>query len=1732
MVRIVLFVAIALLYPFFGNAQPSGYDLGKGTFNWYFGNSVNNIRFSRTTSKAELKTGKVVPFTSGSSATVSDPKNGDLLFYTDGQRVFDATDRLMPGGTGLSASASGNQTVAVCPVPGQPGKYFVFTNTASGTSTGNVQITVVDMSLFGNGASPSPPLGEVDGGFKNVDVISGVSEAMTVVPHANGTDYWLITQTPDLINRPLYNSTLISATSYSSRSFLTTQGAFALPSRASHFSYNNKLGLLAVAFSNRQTDAIVLIFDAATGTFNFQNEFIFNSAVLSTNDQAIYDIEWSPRGDYLYYTVHGDGGAIPGNLFQWDRRNSTIALAQVIPATVTRSFGLQRAPDGFIYHLYQTGATTRVGRIEVPDTVASAAKYIPDVFGGIDWAARQFPSVLPEAGDLSISFSFYGTCQNNSTVFFPEVTPAADSLIWEFGSGEISKTWSPVFTFESGTPATAKLTAFLNKQRREVTIPISIQPFQLSLQAPSDTTACRSEFPPPRGIATEANRFRVIAEISGGSASVLWSNGQTGNILKPDSAGYYYAIATDGSGCSTYAGVTVKEYGTSDRRSNLWYFGEKAGIDFTTGQVLDNSAMTAPEGCAVIGDQNGKLIFYTDGDKVYNRDHVVIATGLGGSPNSTQSALIIQVPGDESLYYIFTTQANSFGSDYTVYYSLFDLKLNNGLGAVVRSKVPLFARSTERITAHSGWLITHEFGNNAFRSYRITGEGIGNPVISTIGSEHLYSDPASAEGYMKVGPRNNLVVPLKTAAGNFLEVFHFLDSLGTVTDYRKVDLAETSGQVYGIEFSGLKIFASITGSPSKIAEYYFDDQDQLVFVQKVTNSGKVGALQVAPDGLIYIAVEGSSSLGSIGPGDEDFDPSTFNFNYRPLAPGTKSLLGLPNYINQFGTGFFRPGIAYNGICKGTPTDFEGTPTDRIDQFTWSFGDGAGSTQQNVRHLFAQSGIYNVSMNLKNRCGLDTTIVEPVRIFDPPARPTLPGSAVLCTGNVTLDAGQNGLNYFWTTGADTRQIVAETEGSYGVLVVDPVSGCRNQAITIVVDNRPDFNLGSDITLCEDKLGRVLDAQNPGATIQWTLNGSNFSTSRRIQPDTKVPGVYVYGLKVTDPITTCFAEDQIVFNIKQAPVFDLTPTDIDNCSTPNGEIKINITAPANNTFGYFLTGGVNTNISEISKKPATDIIIAPLNSGSYSVVVGDEITGCSSSKSVGISVKNVTFTVANASSCAPVQLNVVATGITPPFKIRLTEASGAFEETVITGSVQPFYSSPAVGPGTYTAEIETGTAPSTCKLTENNIIVTASPDITGTITSSGCSQANVAFTPSNPASGAAFSWTGPGAILNPGAASTNVTPPAIGTFTYKVSVSAANFCPTEFTVPVTVESVTPQVTSTDPCQDQVSLVGLTAGPPASGFTYLWYQTSSNIPPGLSGFAGLGQRYDLTPADNGLPFRFVALSSVTGCTYESSPFIAQVIGEVDATLTSTPACQDNQLVTFEAESGMSGVSYQWFFNDLAIPGALDTIRRRPEGVYKVMVSKSVCSATAALQMVRGPLPEGKLTPTVVICNDPENTDPLTNRVTLIPGVFEAYEWKKNGLSLGITDPEFTADSEGIYEVLLTNSFQCVAADRTEVLNDCIPKIEAPTAFRPGSSIELNKDFLIYSLFITDQFRVFIYNRWGELVFQSADPDFKWNGGYDNDPSRPLPGGTYAWVVQYVSSFRPTQGILEKRGGVMLLR
>ena len=75
------------------------------------------------------------------------------------------------------------------------------------------------------------------------------------------------------------------------------------------------------------------------------------------------------------------------------------------------------------------------------------------------------------------------------------------------------------------------------------------------------------------------------------------------------------------SGPSTSGGVPISEY--------KWEFGNGSVSNLTDG-MLDTV-----EGCTTISDDNGDLLFYTDGLTVYDRNHQIMPNGINLFGNSS-----------------------------------------------------------------------------------------------------------------------------------------------------------------------------------------------------------------------------------------------------------------------------------------------------------------------------------------------------------------------------------------------------------------------------------------------------------------------------------------------------------------------------------------------------------------------------------------------------------------------------------------------------------------------------------------------------------------------------------------------------------------------------------------------------------------------------------------------------------------------------------------------------------------------------------------------------------------------------------------------------------------------------------------------------------------------------------------------------------------------------------------
>lgn len=1714
--------------------------------NWYFGNSNLAIRFGRSDNAASLTTNKANLSGTGGSAVATNPVNGNLLFYTDGVNVYDVTHTPMPGGTGLPGDAASNQAVVVAKVPGSSTEYYVIMREAGGT----VSYNIVDMAQFGNATFPTPALGDVT--TSNQDIIPGRSEAMLIVPHENKRDFWLITHQN---GTPNYSVTLFNAAGGPAS---TTSITLGLIEDAANFSFHPGSGRIAVSPREGNRDIEILNFDPATGTLSYVQRLL-NTAVNTTSNVAVYDTEWSNNGQYLYISRYDEGTSL-GDVLQFDILNPSTTLASVLPQpnTVFQSYGLQMAPDSSIYHLYQNASNGPflLGKLSNTDTVASEVIYDPSAFAAnTDFGGMQFPSfAAKDSIEFTVDFTSEGDCSNTPVSFYPTVDPAADSLIWSFGDGQFGNGWSPVHTYDQGGTFQVDVIAFLNGDTARASHPINITQFDLQLTLVQDTTACACELPVNNGVGDcdndTSDDFEVSVQAQGGTPQYQWFGpggllfGQTTETLRPDSAGYYYVAATL-AGCTAYAGVNIKEYDSLDQRANIWYFGQNAGIDFNplpeSNPVAITGPLNTPAGTSVISDRNGQVIFSTDGYNIFDKlgTDITPPGGIGGDNTSTQSALIIPVPGDETLYYIFTTKEIYGTGTFELRYSLYDLKLNNGVGGLAEYNQLLFGPSTERITGNANWLIAHEYGNNSFRAYRITTSGISNPVISSIGSDHNITTAENGQGYMKLGAQDRIAVALSTpGVSNVVEIFDFIDSTGAVTNFRTADLGSTTGQVYGVEISpaGNKMFATLKDANSTLFEFAFDSLGNPYLKQSVAQSGELGAIQIGPDGQLYVAINGSPTIGVFA-AQEDTTALSPISAMQPfqLVGGTTSTLGLPNFIQTIANPTSTPNFSFTGLCLGDSTQFNAVGKDpAIDKFDWVFGDGqtAIDSGAQIAHLYAAPGTYQVVLTIRNKCETPVgTFTQQVVINDVPPDPSM--AVVLCTGDAVLDANPQDLpdfSYVWSTGDTTETVSVNQQAMYTVTVTDSL-GCSTDGEFLAADNRPQVELGPDQTICQNTGVAPLDAQNPGTTYAWELNGAPSGTAQMQTVNTSAFGLFEYKVEVTDPVTNCFVRDSITYTINESPAFNATNNSPIACNARTGQITLDLVSPAGSLFSYFISGP--TAVPQRTDLTAGTPVSTPANlaGGTYGITVTDQVSGCATITTTSINSDALTVDpVTQFNTCDPIMLqvtlNATAGPLAYPVAYRVIDTrTGA----VVQSGSHPestFTTDPAGLPSNNQQYVVEVTTRDGCVASSGPVDVNQSPTVPVTLSSNGCVDP-VTITANG---GTSWIWSGPGTIDDVNAQSISVADLSQGAHTFSLHVEDGVLCPLDTTITVNVNNnVTPDFTQSDECADQVMLEASPAGP----YTYRWYRNGVLIPGGQVIMAGL--------ADNGSMYRVEVVNTVSGCVFPSAEKPVNVSGELTFTLDATPPCE-GQPFTLTANANQTGVTYEWALDGAVLAGQTSaTLVETRGGLYDITVTTASgsCSVTQNFNVVPSPVTEGSLPRSGIICPDPANPDPLTKEVLLDPGAeFTSFNWYRDGLALNETSQTYTAIEPGTYSVDLINVYGCPSSDETLLIEDCSPRITGPNAFRPSSTVQdngefTNQSFRLFTFFIDDEgFEVFIFNRWGEMVHHTTERDFRWNGGYNNNPGQPLPTGTYTYVVRYRSSYRPEEGIQEKRGGVVLLR
>ncbi len=1105
-----------------------------------------------------------------------------------------------------------------------------------------------------------------------------------------------------------------------------------------------------------------------------------------------------------------------------------------------------------------------------------------------------------------------------------------------------------------------------------------------------------------------------------------------------------------------------------------WYFGANAGVTFASGSpvALTNGMINTIEGVASISDVNGNLLFYTDGITVWNRNHVVMTngTGLMGSGSSSQSGVIVPRPGSTTLYYIFTTDAQAGPGGFR--YTEVDMALSGGFGSVTTKNNLLWGVTDEKCCAvrHCNnkdvWVLSHDFNSSQFRVYLVTAAGINlTPVLTSVGSIHNGSS-SNTLGYMKSSSDGKRLA-LSTYTAGFLELFDFNPTTGVPSNPITFTSANYNG-CYGMEFSpdNTKLYAA-NFNTKVIWQFDLCAGSSTAIINSATSLGtfpnNMGALQLGPDKKIYCARYPVSWLGVIN------SPNTLGLgcnyvdNGVPLA-GKLSQAGLPNFIQSYfkivppfttvinclNVNFTAPAVNQSS-CSGSSTAITG--------LSWNFGDpnsgGSNTATTNTSsHTFTSAGTFSVTLVLNYACGSDT-IKQNVTVTSCGITVTAPGGSV-CSGGcktitATVSAGTSPYTYTWNTGATTQSInpCPTVTTSYTVSVTDANGATASAIATLTVS--PPMNIVTSVinVKCNGGATGSASATITGGTSPYTYSWSG-NSSTTTSATGLVQGGYTF--TVTDAIG-CTKTASV--NITQPPALTVTatPTNVSCFGGSNGAASASANGGTPNyTYSWSPSGSTLSSIS-------------------------------------GLTICGVTVTVTDANGCTA---TATATITQPPALVVNTSSTPATCSTGGTGTVTV-----SGGTGAYTYLWSSGsqtTQTATNLATGTHTITVTDANgctQTGTVNITGISGPSVNVSGTNvlcnggttgTASVTASGGTGTMTYLWSFGAQTTQTATGLPQGTYTVTVTDGNGCTATATVLITEPTaLVATATGSSACQNATA-TGSAAGGTGT-YTYSWNGTSQNTQNATGLNTGI---YTLTVTD------------ANGCSSQDTAIITVSPPPVVSFTTNDSAGCVALCINLTCTSANIS-SYTWNFGDGSSNGNGSTVSHcyKTAGTFSVtlsVVDNSGCPGSLTKNnyinvypnviaaFTAGPQPTTILNPTI------QFTDQSLNGAI-------SWNWTFGDLLNSVStkqNPSFPYKDSGCYNVRLIadNQYNCPDTSDQMVCIGGDYELFAPNAFTPDGN-GLNDLFLPRGIGIDPQhFEMYIFDRWGNLIFKTTDLTEGWNG------------------------------------------
>jgi uncharacterized protein (TIGR02145 family) len=619
--------------------------------------------------------------------------------------------------------------------------------------------------------------------------------------------------------------------------------------------------------------------------------------------------------------------------------------------------------------------------------------------------------------------------------------------------------------------------------------------------------------------------------------------------------------------------VVIPSFCFSQGEWNKWYFGGNAALDFSSGipVSLNDNALFTPRITTSISDSTGLLLFYSDGRKVYNRNHIIMPNGNGlyVGLNSFQPVSAVQSPSNKNQYYIFTVgDGDLFNPTHGLYFSILDMTLDGGFGDILPGSKNIAIANADSAYQHIAttrhnnnkdiWVvvINRTGGLYKYEAFLITEVGINTIPVTSAGLSFI--KPLMLAGQMRISYDGRKIFCPRDTIG---EIGDFNSSTGEITPLFILSPQQGIGlprRPLGAEFSKNSNYLYIStvseANPlpldsSICAGYQYDASlsDSTLFMQSeyLVGYGYYNAMQLGPDNKIYCCPTDSNGfprryLDCIQNPTQQGSACGIKYNAVGLN-GKKAMGSLPQYLQKYYVY-----INHSGFCAEDSISFSATVWPAIDSCIWNFGDPASGNANNSallhpRHSFNTPGVYTIQLIVKHIDNRFDTGYLTLHISDKPV-PSLGTDRSMCIGDsTTLDAGFcTGCTYQWDNFAagqinigNGQTLTVYDSGLYVVHVTN-TSGCTGRDTVQVSVSPPPLLTTSplDKSICSgDSTFIPLSSNVPAATFSWTAsltsgNISGFSAdsgmiiNQILTNNISSPGIVTY--HITPKVGNCIGD----------------------------------------------------------------------------------------------------------------------------------------------------------------------------------------------------------------------------------------------------------------------------------------------------------------------------------------------------------------------------------------------------------------------------------------------------------------------------------------------------------------------------------------------------------------------------------------------------------------------------------